>query len=190
MSLSDSTDVQESAFSVGAQVVHATFGRGVVVDQSPAYFKVYFHDLDKSKQIQRDTGDLELVAAGDGGPALSLEEIEDVIWRVLTRHGGVQEVVHLGDRWLGGTLILQPSDKSLQSKDMPLDAFFHKIVMLRDRLRVLEQQINIHPKLDDEDRVHLQQYITRIYGSLTSFNVLFKHKNDHFKGAGGKDSDN
>jgi hypothetical protein len=178
---------EAQALSLGAQVTHSAFGRGVVVDMSPAYAKVYFHDLDKSKQISRDGDELELLQAGEGGPSLSLEEIEDVIWRVLTKHGGVQELVHLGDRWLGGTMLLQPADKSLQAKEMPLDAFFHKIVMLRDRLRVLEQQINIHPKLNDEDRVHLQQYITRIYGSLTSFNVLFKHKADHFKGAGGKE---
>ncbi len=178
---------EDTSFPLGSQVTHSAFGRGVIVDLSPAYAKVYFHDLDKSKQIPRNSDELDLLEAGEGGPSLNLEEIEDVIWRVLTKHGGVQEVVHLGDRWLGGTMILQPSDKSLQAKDLPLDAFFHKIVMLRDRLRVLEQQINIHPKLDDEDRVHLQQYITRIYGSLTSFNVLFKLKQDHFKGAGGKE---
>ncbi len=173
-----------ATWGIGTRVVHSAFGQGVLVDEGPAFWKVYFHDLDKSKQIPRDSGNLEAVAEAEGGPRFSVEEIEDLIWRVLTRHGGLQEVVHLGERWLGGTLLLQPSDKSLQAKEMPLDAFFHKIVMLRDRLRVLEQQINAHPKLDDEDRVHLQQYITRIYGSLTSFNVLFKHKADHFKGSG------
>lgn len=179
-----SAQQQPSGFHTGATVLHSGFGKGIVVEESPAYLKVYFHDLDKSKQLPRDTAELEVLQAGEGSATLSLEEVEDAIWRVLSEHGGVQEVIHLGERWMGGTLVLKPADAGLQAKDMPIEAFFHKIVMLRDRLRVLEQQINIHPKLDDEDRIHLQQYITRAYGSLTSFNVLFKHKADHFKGSG------
>jgi hypothetical protein len=81
-------------------------------------------------------------------------------------------------------MILEPGQVGLAPKEVPIDTFFHKIVMLRDRLRVLEQNINTHPKLNDEDRLHLQQYITRIYGSLTTFNVLFKEKDHQFKGTG------
>ncbi len=88
----------------------------------------------------------------------------------------------LGDRWIGGSVYLQPRDETIQGKEIPMDRFFHKIVMIRDRLRVLEQAINSHKKLDDEDKVNLQQYITKIYGSLTSFNILFKDKNQHFTG--------
>jgi len=91
----------------------------------------------------------------------------------------------LGDRWIGGKIYLQPRDSSAQGKELPIDAFFHKIVMIRDRLRVLEQTINANKKLDDEDKVHLQQYITKIYGTLTTFNVLFKNKEQNFIGQKG-----
>jgi hypothetical protein len=95
----------------------------------------------------------------------------------------------LGDRWEKGTMILQPFDKSLKPKEIPIEDFFHKIVMLRDRVRVMEQQINAHKKLSDEDKVNLQQYITRIYGSLTTFNVLFKNKEQWFVGEKGSGND-
>ena len=85
------------------------------------------------------------------------------------------------------TMILQPADKTLKPKEIPIDDFFHKIVMLRDRLRVLEQNINSNKKLSDEDKVNLQQYVTRCYGSLTTFNVLFKNKEHWFVGEKGKD---
>jgi hypothetical protein len=99
----------------------------------------------------------------------------------------VNEIIPLGDRWKGGSMILQPADKSQKPKEVPIDAFFHKIVMMRDRLRVLEQNINVNKKLDDEDKVNLQQYITRCYGSMTTFNVLFKNKEDYFVGESSKD---
>ena len=100
----------------------------------------------------------------------------------------VDELLGLGEarlqgRFAGGTLVLRPGKSDTQEKVIPIDAFFHKVTMVRDRLRVLEQRINAHPKLSDEDKVELQQYVTRCYGSLTSFNVLFRDRAEWFIGA-------
>jgi hypothetical protein len=112
-------------------------------------------------------------------------DLEKSLLKILRLWGNVQEIVPIGERWQKGTMLLQPADKTQKPKEIPVEIFFHKIVMLRDRLRVLEQQINAHKILSDEDKVNLQQYITRIYGSLTTFNVLFKNKEQWFIGEKG-----
>jgi hypothetical protein len=95
------------------------------------------------------------------------------------------EPTPLARKWEGGKLVLWPRQEGQAGKEMPLESFFHKIVMVRDRLRTLEQQINAHERLTDQEKVNLQQYITRCYGSLTSFNVLFRAEDDRFVGSGG-----
>ena len=95
----------------------------------------------------------------------------------------------IGDRWGGGKLVMKPGRPGTQEKEVPIEAFFRKIVAVRDRLRVLEQRINAHPKLDDGERLELQDYITRAYGTLTTFNVLFSEAEDRFVGVKGKGED-
>ena len=121
-------------------------------------------------------------AADDNQPKLNLKEFERVLTHLLTKYNGIEHKVELGKKWQGGTMTLQPANKELKPKDMPIETFFHKIVMMRDRLRVLEQNINSSSSLSDEEKVNLQQYISRIYGSMTSFNVLFENKEDYFVG--------
>ncbi len=108
-------------------------------------------------------------------------ELKEIIREVLTEEGVIGEA-KISSRWVGGEMILQPSDLAQQAKVIPVEAFFHKIVMARDRLRVLEQKINSSKKLDDAEKVDLQQYITKIYGTLTTFNILFNEPEDRFRG--------
>jgi hypothetical protein len=114
------------------------------------------------------------------------EEFRRVLREVLLDELGVADI-ELGDRWQGGELVLVPGKEGVQEKRVPIDSLFRKVVLIREKLRVLEQKINAHEKLDDNDRLQLQQYLTQCYGSLTTFNVLFKHKDDQFVGQAGKE---
>jgi hypothetical protein len=122
-------------------------------------------------------------------PTLHVDEFKEILRGVIDEELGLSDT-RLAPRWQAGTLILKPADASMKAKEIPIESFFHKIVMVRDRLRVLEQKINAHRGLTDADKVDLQQYITRIYGSLTTFNVFFRERDDQFVGEkSGRDED-
>jgi hypothetical protein len=170
---------------IGSQIKHNSFGSGVVVEVTSDFYKIYFKQLSDTKEIGTDYSGLEIVEHIEPTNAtVSLSDVEAALENVLWKMEKTDEIVHLGGKWSRGKLIIQPGDNSLKSKEIPIEDFFHKIVMLRDRLRVLEQNVNSHKKLDDEDKVHLQQYITRCYGTLTTFNILFRDSWHQFKGEG------
>jgi hypothetical protein len=119
---------------------------------------------------------------------MNADEFRAVLREVIRDELGASEV-ELGSRWEGGEVILKPGKEGTQEKRVPIDAFFHKVVMIRDKLRVLEQRINAHAKLSDEEKVQMQQYVTGCYGTLTTFNVLFANRSDGFAGAKGDKDD-
>ena len=170
--------------AVGTRVEHPRYGEGIVSKNKITAYEIFFERGGKIEITKRNE-DLEVIDAPADKPknSLTLAEIEKVLRFVLEEQSALQEIVPLGEKWTGGNMLLQPANLSLKPKEIPIESFFHKIVMLRDRLRVLEQNINSHPGLSDEEKVNMQQYITRIYGSLTTFNILFADKDHYFVGA-------
>ena len=173
-------------FRIGDVVEHDQYGSGEVVEYEEYSYLIDFESLGRVSVSKKYDGLSVAGHAEEGITDKTWTEAEDSLIAILDQYLGITETVQMGDKWEGGTLSLQPADPALKPKEIPVETFFHKIVMLRDRLRVLEQNINSHKVLADEDKVNLQQYITRCYGSLTSFNVLFKYTHDHFKGDGSK----
>ncbi|MDO5510330.1 MAG: hypothetical protein Q4F57_06515 [Weeksellaceae bacterium] len=168
---------------IGSRIEHPEFGKGVVTNLTDKHYWVTF--IDKGLETIEIDAEFEVVeSCRDEVDTISLFEMESSLVQILRKWNGIGEVVSIGDKWKGGKMILEPGDAGLQSKEVPIDTFFHKIVMVRDRLRVMEQKINASG-LSDAEKVDLQQYITRIYGSLTTFNVLFKIKEHHFSGQKG-----
>ena len=180
--------MEQTTLGIGTRLQHTHYGPGVIVGIKYATYLISFinHGI---KDIDKTDDKLdEIIPENITEEIETHSETEKSLLKILRLWGGLTENVPLGDKWIKGMLLLQPADKSMKPKEIPIDDFFHKIVMLRDRLRVLEQNINSNKKLNDEDKVNLQQYITRCYGSLTTFNVLFKNKEQWFVGdKGGKE---
>src|SRR6188474_804261 len=174
--------MEQTKLGIGTRLQHTQYGPGVIVGVHYATYLISFinHGV---KEIDKTDEKLdEIIPENITAEIETHSEVEKSLLKILRLWGGMTEIVPLGEKWLGGVLLIQPADKSLKPKEIPIADFFHKVVMLRDRLRVLEQNINSHKKLSDEDKVNLQQYITRCYGSLTTFNVLFRNKEQWFVG--------
>ena len=165
---------------IGSRLKHPVYGLGVVTNVSSKHYWVTFIE-NGLETIDIDSEFEVIESVEDEVDSVSFYEVESTLRNLLKKWSDVSEIVHIGDRWKGGKLILEPKDTNLSNKEIPIETFFHKIVMVRDRIRVMEQKIN-SSNLDDQDKVDLQQYISRIYGSLTTFNVLFKLKEQQFSG--------
>ncbi len=172
---------------IGMKVHHPRYGVGVVRSLSEQTAEIAFDDSPRT--IAPASSDL---APAEATATLSQLEmplaslIRETAQATVEALGLEQKEVvdDLAARWQRGTLVMQSADSSLQPKEVPLETFFHKIVMIRNNLRVLEQKVNASDKMSDADKFDLQQYITRCYGSLTTFNILFKNNDDQFRTGG------
>ncbi|WP_111707029.1 hypothetical protein [Lutibacter citreus] len=170
---------------IGSRIKHSEFGLDVVTNVTSEHYWVTFIE-NGLETIDIDSEFEVIEAVEDEVDSVSFLEVETILKNMLKKWSDVSEIIPIADRWKGGKIIIEPKDTNLASKEIPIDTFFHKIVMVRDRVRVMEQKINSSKLLDDQEKVDLEQYITRIYGSLTTFNVLFKLKDHQFSGAKSK----
>lgn len=174
------------AIHVGMKVRHPQYGEGVVKSISEHVVDVTFDDgkriLDPHASGLEPSGEHVEVS----GLTVPLHAFVEQVVASAIKELGIEKadvtVDKLGQRWHGGKMVMHPADPALQTKEVPMEAFFHKIVMMRNNMRVLEQKINSNEKLTDGEKVELQQYISRCYGSMTTFNLLFKDKEDYFGG--------
>ena len=175
----------QKILGIGSRIDHPEHGKGVVTNVDSRMYWVTF--IENGLETIAVDDEFEVIEASDDDlDTVSFYEVEKNLREILKKWSDVSEIVPMADKYKGGTLVLQPKDPNLSNKEIPISTFFHKIVMLRDRLRVMEQKINSSKQIDDQDKVDLQQYITRCYGSLTTFNVLFKNNSQHFKGDSSK----
>jgi len=172
------------ALHIGMNVRHPQYGLGVVKTISETTAEIQFNDA--RRQVAPEPSGLQPAEPQMAASGLEMplkQFVNETVAAAIEKLGLEKPdsvVEKLGVRWHGGKLVMHPADTTLQTKEVPLEVFFHKIVMVRNNLRVLEQKINAHEKLSDGEKVEMQQYITKSYGSLTTFNILFKDKEEQF----------
>lgn len=166
-------------FAIGTLIQHAHLGTGRIVGFSGEFYVIHFKgDVRNVPFSYQEMKALETTEDPD------LQRIKLAVREVLGDYGWADADLEVNKRWLGGTLKLIPGKEDTQPKEIPIEVFIKKIIGVREKLRVLEQKINNHPTLDLADKAELQGYITRSYGSLTTFNALFSDKASHFVGTG------
>jgi hypothetical protein len=181
-----STLMKIESLHVGLKVRHPMYGVGQVKTISEHTAEIRFDDSVRVVEPMASELQPAEAQAAVSGLEMPLAQFVDQVVNATVRDLGLEKpdalVDKLAARWHGGKMVLHPADPTLQTKEVPLEVFFHKIVMMRNNFRNLEQKVNNHPQLSDAEKVDLQQYISRCYGSLTTFNLFFKDKADHFGG--------
>ena len=173
-------EVVKPKMGLGTLVDHPMFGPGKIVAYEGDTYVVLF----KGGEARRVAFTFEAMQAKGTAGDPEFDRIRMAVREALEEYGWLESELELGKRWAGGMLKLIPGKEETQSKEVPLEMFFKKLIGIRDKLRVLEQKINAHPVLTPEDKLELDGYVTRCYGSLTTFNVLFASKESQFKGQG------
>jgi len=166
---------------IGSRVKHPAYGDGVIIGLEPSSYKVCFVKYG-IKPLGKEYKSWEIIEAVESEKALTYDRLEKSLVKILRDWHGIGPLADIAEKWKGGKIIIQPHDENLKGKELSIEDFFHKIVMIRDRIRVMEQRINSSKNLAEEEKANLQQYLTRIYGSMTTFNVLFRDKEDYFVG--------
>jgi len=165
---------------IGSRINHAEYGKGVITNVSSKEYWVTF--IENGLETIAINDEFEVIDAAENDvDTISFYDVEQSLKNILQKWSDITPAAPIADKWKGGKLILDPGQAGVAGKEVPIDQFFHKIVMVRDRIRVMEQKINAS-KLHEHEKIDLQQYITKIYGSLTTFNVLFKLNSDYFVG--------
>ena len=165
---------------IGSRIQHPEYGKGVITNVSSKEYWVTF--IENGLETIAINSEFDIIEAAENEvDTVSFYDVEKSLLQMLKKWSDISEVIPIGDKWKGGKMTLDPGQPGLASKEIPIDAFFHKIIMVRDRLRVMEQKIN-SSSIEEIEKIELQQYVTRIYGSLTTFNVLFKSQTDYFVG--------
>ena len=178
-------NMESEVLGIGSRLRHKEYGDGVVIQVKAKSYLITFIEHG-NREILRGYEGLEIIDQLEPADDLvSFEMVEEILTKILRNFSDIQEVVPIADKWAGGTLILKSANPEIKPYEMPISSFFNKIIMIRDRLRVLEQKVNTS-NLSDEEKLTLQQYVTRSYGSLTSFNILFKYRHHSFVGEGKK----
>ena len=178
--------METEVLGIGSRVKHKEYGPGVVIQVKAASYIITFIEHG-NREIVRNYEGLEIIdLLEQPDDLISFETVEQALIKILRNFSDIQETVPIADKWRGGKMVLQPANRELKPYEMPITTFFNKIIMLRDRLRVLEQKVNTS-NINEDEKISIQQYITRSYGSLTSFNILFKSKADIFVGESSKE---
>lgn len=182
----NSPHMKIEALHVGMKVRHPQYGTGTIKTISEQTAEIRFDD--GVRTVSPEAAGLEPAEAqvAVSGLTQPLQVFVQETVRAAVAALGLEKpdalVQELAVRWHRGRVVLHPTDPTLQTKEVELEVFFHKIVMMRNNLRVLEQKINAHEKLGEAEKIDMQQYITKCYGSMTTFNVLFRNKEEQFGG--------